>query len=181
MSTARQLLFGETKVAAKGLKAKLGISDQDLAKALMDPLEAIRQEIKVSGTKDDQENLSYILEGRAQETLVPSQVLVDIESGHYHGGELLEGEYDMGHKGMTLKDFMCTEEAEEAELTEAEFACIRLYTTSSYRKINNPMRAPGSQRHPWAFTVFFLSEGLKKLRAVKASIDPEGFVQEKIL
>ena len=35
--------------------------------------------------------------------------------------------------------------------------------------------------HPFAMSVYYLAEALKKLRAVGARIDPEGFTQEMVL
>ena len=46
------------------------------------------------------------------------------------------------------------------------------YTTSSYSRINDPLRAePPVRPPPFAATTFFISEGVKKLRAVAAELD----------
>jgi hypothetical protein len=112
---------------------------------------------------------------------MPQQVLVDIEQSHYHGGKLEKGDYDMGHKGMTLGDFMETREIRESNLSKPELVAIRLYTTSSYPRINGPLRDLEVKKHPWAMIVYFISEGLKKLRAVRAAQDPEGFMKTVVL
>ena len=51
--------------------------------------------------------------------------------------------------------------------------CIRdrLYTTCSFSKINDPLRSdPVKRPHPFAATTFFISEGIKMLRAVEAQL-----------
>ena len=49
-------------------------------------------------------------------------------------------ERDTGHEGMRLADFCALEQAVDAELSPAEVAALRLYTTSSFRLINKPLR-----------------------------------------
>merc|ERR1712196_306002 len=84
----------------------------------------------------------------------------------YHGGSLEPGDSDMHHAGYTLKDF--------------HVAALRLYTTSSFRKLNTPLRSR-MRPHPYATTVYFLAQGLKKLRKVQAELDPKGFATESDL
>ena len=44
---------------------------------------------------------------------------------------------------------------------------LRVYTTQSYGRINNPLRQdPPERPHPFAATTYFISEAIKKLRAV---------------
>ena len=46
---------------------------------------------------------------------------------------------------------------------------LRVYTTQSYGRINNPLRQdPPERPHPFAATTYFISEAIKKLRAVAA-------------
>ena len=55
-----------------------------------------------------------------------------------------------------------------------QVAALRLYTTSTYTLVNNPLRASGgklseelrSSRHPLAVTTAHITKGLKKLRAL---------------
>lgn len=142
---------------------------------------AIEEEIEQFGTQDDKENLQYILRGRAQHPDdLPRQVKEDIRTGHYHGGDLAPGDYDDGHRNMTLADFMQTREVVIAKLSEAELVATRLYTTSSYKLFNTPLRNK-QKPHPLRVTVFHLSNSLKKLRSVRATLDPAGFNRKVFL
>eukprot|EP00668_Euglena_longa_P006643 GGOE01007946.1.p1 GENE.GGOE01007946.1~~GGOE01007946.1.p1 ORF type:complete len:885 (+),score=274.05 GGOE01007946.1:228-2657(+) len=71
---------------------------------------------------------------------------------------------DRGHDKWTLKDFMEQEPAVVGQLTRAEVAALRMYTTSTFRVINGPLRANFTP-HPLAATTLFISNALKKLRA----------------
>ena len=55
-----------------------------------------------------------------------------------------------------------------------------MYTSSSYPCFNRPLRER-QKPHPFAMSVYYLADGLKKLRAVAAQIDPEGFTKEVVL
>ncbi|EKX50093.1 hypothetical protein GUITHDRAFT_67237 [Guillardia theta CCMP2712] len=74
--------------------------------------------------------------------------------------------------GMRLRDFVSHPYAKEAKLSE-EVAALRLYTLPSFTHINNPLRDRARiarrERHPLPLLVFLIVEGLKKLRALKAS------------
>ena len=50
--------------------------------------------------------------------------------------------------------------------------CIRdRYTTDSFARVNEPLRQdPPERPHPFAATTYFISEGIKMLRAVAASL-----------
>jgi len=48
---------------------------------------------------------------------------------------------------------------------------LRLYTSSSYPRFNRDMRDK-VRPHPFAMSVYYLDQGLKKLRAVAAELDP---------
>ena len=72
---------------------------------------------------------------------------------------------DHGHLGLRLDDFAGMKEAVRAELSMAEVAALRLYTTSTFRLINDPLRAH-APKHPLAVTVLHISRALKKLRAL---------------
>jgi hypothetical protein len=58
-----------------------------------------------------------------------------------------------------------------ARLKAHHVLALRLYTTSSYSQINNPLRQDPPQRpHPFAATTYFIDKGIKMLRAVAASL-----------
>lgn len=96
--------------------------------------------------------------------------------GNYHGGELKKDDYDHGHHGMKLGDFVSHKHSRKCNLTEANVLAVRMYTTSSYGKLNNPLRskcADPSFHHPFKMTVYYLDEGLKLLRTVAAQKEEE--------
>ena len=76
--------------------------------------------------------------------------------------------------GWTLSDFAQRPEAKECSLSLIEVASLRLYTTSTYTLINNPLRSTGGKgseelrgsKHPMAVTTEQITKGLKKLRAL---------------
>ena len=90
---------------------------------------------------------------------------------------------DKGHDGMTLQDFQKKEQAEIAHLKLPEIAAIRLYTSSLFKVINNPLRntevdgkdsenrevkVPDHKNrmpHPLPVTTLLIERALKKLRA----------------
>jgi len=95
--------------------------------------------------------------------------------GCYHGGNLEDGEYDYEHNGLKLRDFVFHKHSQGCDLSEAHVLAVRIYTTSSYPKLNRPLRnrpvVPGKTRflpHPFRMTVYYLDEGLRKLRTVAA-------------
>ena len=79
------------------------------------------------------------------------------------------GENAIDRSGWKLKNFK--ERKEANELTMAETAALRIYTSSIFRLINGPLRRPDAFRrladhkHPLALTTLLISTSLKKLRA----------------
>ncbi len=80
---------------------------------------------------------------------------------------------DKGHAGMWLEDFVGHEYAKTAELTEAEVAALRLYTTSAFQKINAPLRdqerLKRGEQHPLPVSVMLISRAIRKLRFIDAN------------
>ena len=75
---------------------------------------------------------------------------------------------------MTLEHFVNHPTSKLAGLKIHHVLVLRLYTSSSFRKFNAPLRQ-GETSHPWKFIVYFLTEALKKLRVVAAKLHPEEF------
>ena len=98
----------------------------------------------------------------------------------YHGGVLETGDFDLGHEGKTLADFVNHEHSRLAQLLRPHVLALRMYTSSSYPCFNRPLRER-KKPHPFAMAVYYLADALKKLRAVAAQIDPAGFTQEVVL
>jgi hypothetical protein len=78
---------------------------------------------------------------------------------------------DIGHEGMTLEDFLNHADARKAELTTAHVLALRLYTSNSYYRINDPLRdgCTEASPHPYAATTFYIHDGIMKLRAIRAT------------
>jgi len=170
--------LGQAMEAAEGLNALLGIDDPALRGSLLKlGLEAVELEFAEHGDAQDKANLHYVLHGAAADEAskeFPPHVREDYARGSYHGGALPPGDYDHGHGGMRLDDFVAHPHAQIAKLSRSHVLALRLYTTSSYRLLNAPLRAR-AKPHPFRMTVFYLAEGLKKLRAVSAQLEPDMF------
>ena len=73
--------------------------------------------------------------------------------------------------GKTLEALMQHPHARTAKLQRQHVLALRLYTSSSYSCINDPLRQePPTRPHPFAATTYFISDGIKKLRAVAANL-----------
>jgi hypothetical protein len=112
----------------------------------------LNQESPAQFSAELQRNAHYVLHERAR----TERVL---------GNNGVEGvEKDTGHDGWDLARFHAEEPSRMAQLTPAEVAALRLYTSSTFRVINGPLRA-NYKPHPLAATTLFISNALKKLRA----------------
>ena len=112
------------------------------------------------GDKETIELLHYIREEPISEKLYPN------------------GVRDQGRRpGMRLEDFMNDKNAIGGSLTRAHVIALRLYTTSAFKHINNPMRdqqrRAADQPHPLAATVILIQEGIKRLRNVVSLVEDE--------
>ena len=73
--------------------------------------------------------------------------------------------------GKTLDALTQHAHAKTAKLQRHHVLALRLYTTSSYARINDPLRQePPVRPHPFAATTYFISDAIKKLRAVAANL-----------
>ncbi len=106
------------------------------------------------------------------------------DTGKYHGGSFKEDEYDNDpendNKGKKLKDFHNDQASVWAGLFIYEVLVLRLYTSSTYKLFNGSthslVKLDGQKsKHPLRFTIYALTEGVKKLRAVEAKGDEKGF------
>ena len=165
----------------------VGLDDNVIFGGVMeDPVKAMKQEWRAAsldptvGSEADWENFVYVTEGRAQTDMVPAHVLQSFESGHYHGGSITKEEFDQGHEGMGLDDFLELESSKTAKLKKEHMIAIRLYTSSSYHLFNKPMR-DRMNPHPIKVSVYILTQGLKKLRQVLAAKDPKEYAKKKQL
>ena len=117
----------------------------------------IGEDTAESYAKEVWDNCDYVLNREAREEIV-------------RGNDGGQAEKDTAHKhadgrGWRLADFLQNPDAQLAKLDIAEVAGLRIYTSSTFRLINGPLRARITP-HPLAFTVLLISRALKKLRAV---------------
>ena len=82
------------------------------------------------------------------------------EPGGFAGGE---GELQLALRVATVE-----------QLLRAEDAVARVVSAADLAAADDETPAP----HPFPCTMLFISDGIKKLRAVAAQIDPAGFTQE---
>ena len=154
------------------------------------------------GSYDDLDNLKYVLDCAALDVeCMPGNVLHEIHEGSYHGGSSLgkghvnsaghlvhenedgseveygtkRNDYDFGNKGRRLQDFVGLNQSRIAHLNEVHVAALRLYTTSSFRLFNQALR-DRAMPHPIKFTVWQLSEALRRLRAYSAHLSQDEFL-----
>jgi hypothetical protein len=125
--------------AAHGLEDLMGVGNADKARFFQDPRRAIASEFERHGSAKDKFNFERIATGQSCEKC-PGKT-VELLAQHPH--------------------------AKTARLEEYHVLALRLYTSSSYSQINNPLRAK-QRPHPFAATTYFVSEAIKKLRAVAA-------------
>jgi hypothetical protein len=207
----KTLEMGCSAVAAQGLRSAVGLDDVVFGNMLKEPELAIECEIlfaglggHVLGCIDDIDNYysvkfgesgdwdeeEIVIDDKKGKAPIPQHVKKSVATGKYHGGNFKKEEYDNGpenkNKGKKLKDFHKDASSILAGLFMYEVLILRLYTSTTYRLFNGPMRSlltPDGQksRHPLRFTIYALTEGVKKLRAVEAKRDPEGFNSTKDL
>jgi hypothetical protein len=113
-------------------------------------LEAITKEVQELGDEVVSANLNYILYQEATEK------------------EFENGVRDKGRAGERFQNFLDHEFCKKAKLNDAEVLALRLYTTPAFKHINDPLRQKVRTRHPLAYTVFCIREGIKKLRKIES-------------
>ena len=96
--------------------------------------------------------------------------------GGTHGSEedqsnfrrILDGSFD----GKTLEMLVAHPHSQMAKLQPQHVLALRLYTSSSYSRVNDPLRkTPPERPHPFAATTWYCDQGIKMLRAVAAQRD----------
>ena len=87
--------------------------------------------------------------------------------------EYPNGVRDKGRNGMRLADFLQHNNVRVAGLCKEEVVALRLYTTSAFRFMNNPLRDDERRRCcqpcPLAVTTHWAASGIRKLRAIQES------------
>ena len=178
---ATKLILGASEIAAGGLDKATGMTDEVKAAYLRDPAAVIEMEVLLHGSNQDCDNFYYIRNGVAQKwDDYPEQVQEDVRNGKYHGGSLGPDDYDAGHAGKKLEDFVNHPTSKLAGLKSHHVLVLRLYTSSSFRRFNGPLRR-GESPHPWMCCLYVLTQALKMLRVIDAKLHPEEFNQVKFL
>ena len=168
--------------AISDLREFLGLDDDfEYVKLRKYPLVSMQVEWEQHGDANDRENFRYILHGAACVWHdIPQHVKETIEKGEYHGGVLAPDDYDKGHQGMHLEDFVQHRVSKTANLKDFHVAALRMYTSCSYRKFNSFLRSQTTP-HPFRMNVLILDEALRKLRKVEATRDQQSYASTKIL
>ena len=158
-----ELAFGRPVDAAIGLNAWMGLPDRQVHAGMARGIEAIVDEFARCGTEEDLMCLAYVL-------YAPTGSCT-----HAFPNGRMDA---MRRPGALLEDFAAHPSAREAGLELEHVLALRLYTTACYKSLNGPLRdaARGPRTsciprepqrcHPFPITITFLSEGIKRLRAV---------------
>jgi len=167
-----EMKMGRPEAAALGLAYHLKVDEFDLFERLGKGTEAIKYEVAHFGTEEDKECLHYILDEAAgtSPTLYSNSAHPrDCDARGVRDDRQVMGE-DGNLRPMVFEDFCNHPSAKTAKLGAAAVLAIRLYSTAAFKSLNNPLRdADRTEAHPFYATIFFLTDGIRKLRAVEAS------------
>ena len=111
-----------------------------LGTGLGERLVTVRSNKPVAGDKDDIDNFYSVKDGTSGND-IPDHVRLSFQTGKYHGGDITESEYDTGNAGKKLADFHKHEFSVLAGLLIWHVLVLRLYTSSSFRLFNAPLRS----------------------------------------
>lgn len=151
---APALRLGNAGAAATGLAHLMGIDDETIGRFHQEPMVAIEREF---------------LQGFPQCNEQDKRNFYSILDGTYQNPPDESGKIDTTPQ-KTIEELMQCEEVRTAGLGRHHVVALRMYTTSSFVSINAPLRAdPPVQPNPFAATTFFISEAIKRLRAVAAT------------
>ena len=145
-ANAADLLLSEPTDAARGVASQLGVPYLELLGRMARGVRTIEDEFEAHGTEEDRRCLHYVL--------------------HEEAGAHEEMQ-EPGRGGKRLAYFVQHPNARVAGLEEVHVVALRVYTSQAYASLNTPLRSgDGGSKHPFAATVAFIAEGIKRLRAV---------------
>jgi len=155
-ASVSSLSYADRRAGLAGLASHLHVDEAVLhdAKARGEAgLALIAEEFAISATEVQRQYLEYVLHGVAD------------------GATSVAGEtLDVGRRGERLSDFCRHESAVRAGLLTPHVVALRLYSTGLYSALTAPMRdaaaAAAAHPHPFAITVAFIDDAVKKLRRV---------------
>ena len=142
---AADLLLSEPEQAARGIAHQLRVPYLELLGRMSRGVAAVEEEFAAHGTDEDKRWLEYVLH----------------EPAAVH-----EGLHEPGRAGQTLAYFVDHPVSKQVGLEEVHVVALRLYTSQAFVSLNTPLRR--GELHPFAATVAFVAEGIKRLRAVHA-------------
>ncbi len=152
----KDLVCGEFQDAAHGLAKLLNVEEDTVVQNSLEGIEAIEEEVMALGDRNVALQLYYILWEQAKEKVFPN------------------GVRDKGNTGKSLEFFVKHEIATNAKLKDAEVVALRLYTTSAFSRINNPLRdlsrISSGQSHPLPATVWLIASAIKKVKPIYVCI-----------
>jgi len=157
---ATTIRLGRATQASDGLADLMGYDNISIVQKILGNgggIDAIVTEINAHGTEEDKKNVRTLLDGTY--TNPPDS------KGALPTPEELVGQ------SKTIDELMQTEQAKIAKLQRANVFALRLYTTSTYASMNDPLRTdPATKPHPLAVTTYYASEGIKKLLSVAGNL-----------
>ncbi len=150
------LITGSPMESVLGLYDLLGVDDHKIQKGKIQGIKELEREILASGDEEVITNMKYVLYKEASESLFSN------------------GVRDLNNAGKRLIDFVNHPVAKKYQLREEHVAALRIYTTSAFRSINNPLRnnmlkhEKEKKPHPFPVTVSLIDDAIKRLRASTA-------------
>ena len=168
---AKDLITGKVREAASGIEALLCVDSQSLYGAVSLGVAGIEEEVK------------QFVEERGGSG-APANVMEVLELFNYIVYEgTSEKEYENGIRdkgrpeGTRLDYFVSHKKAKKAGLKPAHVVALRMYTTSIFKFMNNPLRDLDRKQKnvacPLPVTTWFTVDGIKKLRQLHAPAEPE--------
>lgn len=149
--------LGKNTLAAKGLDVLLGV-DPKTYMHVKNKVKVILKEFAKRGTSEDKRNCSGLMNG--------TYVNPPNKDGTPLTAQEIQGQ------SRTIDELMAYPDVQDAGIERHHVLALRLYTTSTYKSINDPMRQdPPVLPHPFAATLYYISDALSKLREVQGK-DP---------
>lgn len=163
-----EMRFGARESAAHGVEELLNVDLELMHASMGEGVRAIEREILTNGSAEDKECYDYVVNqpaGSSPKLFGNSPYPRDCDENGVCASRLTPS-----GEGMLLADFRSHPHAAAAKLGLAHVLALRLYSTAAFQSINAPLREIGRTRaHPFPATVMFLSDAIKKLRAVFAA------------
>lgn len=152
------LITGNPMESVLGLPYFLGTDERKIQTTRINGIKALEKEILAGNEQEVIRNMKYVLYEKASEK------------------DFSNGRRDLNNTGKRLNDFVKHPMAIKYRLREEHIAALRIYTTSAFRYINNPLRQSrnnlaekNEKVHPYPLTVCLIDEAIKKLRASTAA------------